>query len=60
MPSYCAQLIAQFDGDNPFDPIKSMNTISNVSSYNPDKHGILFAVIRCFTPYHDRAGHGLW
>ena len=58
----CPQIVhsfESFDGDNPFDPIKLMGAISNVSSYDPEKHGTLSSVIRYFAPYHDSSGNAL-
>ena len=49
----------EFDGPNPFDPIKLTGAITNTSDYNADKHGILSAVVRYFTPYCDSAGKKL-
>ena len=48
-----------FNGDNPFDPIKLLGAISNPSEYDPEKHGMLSAVIRYKTPYQDRHGNRL-
>ena len=42
-----------FDGNNPFDQIKLVGAIGNVSDYDPEKHGMLSAVIRYFTPYRN-------
>jgi len=47
----------EFDGEKPFDPIKLMGTISNISDYDACKHGMLSAVIRYFTPYQDSNGN---
>ena len=42
-----------FDGNNPFDPIKLLGAIGSVSDYDREKHGMLSAVIRYFTPYRN-------
>ena len=49
----------EFDGSNPFDPIKLEGAISTAAEYNPQTHGVLSAVIRYFTPYQDREGKQL-
>ena len=41
----------EFNGTNPFDPIKLCGAISDPSMYDTEKHGILSAVIRYRTPY---------
>lgn len=41
----------QFDGPNPFDPIKLCGALLDPSDYDSIKHGILSAVIRYHTPY---------
>ena len=40
-----------FDCNNPFDPIKLLGAIGSVSDYDLEKHGMLSAVIKYFTPY---------
>ena len=41
----------EFNGDNPFEPIKLMGAITNPAKYDREQHGILSAVIRYRTPY---------
>ena len=41
------------DGNNPFGPIKLLGAIGSVSDYDPEKHGMLSAVIRYFTSYRN-------
>jgi len=41
----------EFDGDNPFDPIKLGGAITDPAAYNVDNHGLLKAVIRYHTPF---------
>ena len=41
----------EFNGTNPFDPIKLCGAISDPSTYDTEKHGILSAVIRYKTPF---------
>ena len=41
----------KFNGENLFDPIKLLGTISNSESYNENKHDILTAVTRNKLPY---------
>lgn len=40
-----------FDVDKPFEPIKLMGSINNISDFDPENHGMLSAVIRYYTPY---------
>ena len=48
-----------FDGNNPFDPIKLLGTSDSVSDYDPEMHGMLYAVIRYFTPYRNANNQSL-
>ena len=41
----------EFNGANPFEPIKLCGAITDPSAYNQEKHGILSAVVRYNTPY---------
>ena len=41
----------EFNGTNPFEPIKLCGAITDPSLYNEEKHGILSAVVRYKTPY---------
>ena len=41
----------EFNGSNPFDPIKLEGAILNMSDYDAQKHGILSAVITYRTPF---------
>ena len=41
----------KFDGDNPFDPIKLCDAISDPSAYDEDTHGSLLAVFTYKTPF---------
>jgi len=41
----------EFDGSNPFDPIKLCGAITNPNQYDQAQHGILTAVIRYRTPF---------
>ena len=41
----------EFNGTNPFDPIKLCGAISDPSTYDTEKQGILSAVIRYKTPF---------
>lgn len=47
----------EFDGSNPFDPLKLGGAIKNPEDYDKDKHGLLTAVVRYCTPYRDSSGH---
>ena len=49
----------EFDGPNPFDPIKLTGAITNTEDYDASKHGILSAVVGYFTPYRDTKGNRL-
>ena len=49
----------KFDGPEPFDPIKLTGAISNSVSYDAEKHGVLSAVVRYYTPYCDQHGNRL-
>ena len=46
----------QFDGSNPFDPIKLCGALIEDESYSQEKHGILSAVIRYNTPFKHQDG----
>ena len=43
----------EFNGPQPFDPIKLTDAILNTSYYDAGIHNILSAVVRYFTPYRD-------
>ena len=43
--------VYEFDGSNPFDPIKLCGALLDPSDYDSTKHGILLAVICYHTPY---------
>ena len=50
----CPQAVESFEdfnGCNPFEPIKPMGAITNPAIYDKEQHGILSAVIRYRTPY---------
>ena len=56
----CPQVVEsfeEFNGDNPFEPIKLMGAIRNPAIYDREQHGILSAVIRYTTPYILNNGH---
>jgi hypothetical protein len=42
----------EFNGTNPFDPIKLCGAITDPSTYDTGKHGVLSAVIRYKTPFY--------
>jgi hypothetical protein len=42
----------EFNGTNPFDPIKLCGAITDPTTYDTGKHGILSAVIRYKTPFY--------
>ena len=50
---YLVHSFEVFDGNNSFDPIKLLREIDSVSDYDPEKHSMLSAVIRYFTPYRN-------
>ena len=41
----------EFNGDNPFDPIKLEGALLNPDDYDAGKHGVLSAVITYHTPF---------
>ena len=41
----------EFNGSNPFEPIKLLAAITEPSAYDASKHGILSAVVRYHTPF---------
>ena len=49
----------EFDGENPFDPIKLEGAITNPQNYDENQHGILCAVIRYRTPFPCKNGFRL-
>ena len=46
----------EFNGKNPFDPIKLCGALLDPSDYNAEKHGILSAVITYYTPFKSIEG----
>ena len=46
----------EFNGSNPFDPIKLSCALLDPSDYNADTHGILSAVITYHTPFKNADG----
>lgn len=41
----------EFNGSNPFEPIKLIGAITDPDIYDKDRHGVLSAVVRYRTPY---------
>ena len=46
----------EFNGKNPFDPIKLCGALLDPADYNAEKHGILSAVITYHTPFKSTEG----
>ena len=55
----CPQIVEsyeEFNGSNPFEPIKLVGAITDPDVYDKDQHGVLSAVVRYKTPYFLRSG----
>ena len=46
----------EFNGPNPFEPIKLVGAITDPDIYDKERHGVLLAVVRYRTPYVMRSG----
>ena len=46
----------EFNGSNPFEPIKLVGAITDPDVYDKERHGVLSAVVRYKTPYIMRSG----